>query len=90
MVKWLFQELNRGLKEYMDTGKFTIAEGYKIDHSDDWVGGFYSLVICTLFEIILLPFFIVLDIILIIIKIPLSIFGLFVLFIYKKIHKRGR
>lgn len=90
MVKWLFQELNRDLKEYMDTGQFTIAEGYKTDHSDDLVGGFYSLVICTLFEIMLLPLFIVLDIILIIIKIPLSICGIFVLYVYKKIRKRGR
>lgn len=87
MVKWLLQELNTSLKEYIDTGKFTIAEGYKKDHSDDWVGGFYSLVIFILLMIVIFPLCIILDIILIITKIPLCIFGIFIIWIYKKLTK---
>lgn len=78
MKIWL-NEVNRSLKEYVNTGKFLIGEGYKLDHSDDWFGGFYSLVIFILLMIVILPFFIILDII----KIPLYIFGKFIIWIYK-------
>lgn len=86
MVKWLFREINDIIKEYIDTGQFTVAEGYKKDHSDDLVGGKYSLSIVILFMIVLLPISIIIDIL----SIPLNIFLFIILWFYKKINEKSR
>ncbi len=81
MTRSLIDEITRSIEEYLQTGKFVIAEGYRRDHSDDWRGGFYLLTIFILFMISILPVAIILDIF----KIPLYLFGKLIICIYKVI-----